>query len=83
MKILSLFSTSFLCAFVAAFAVMLIATRFDHHAFKPFVAVGVAAGIGLASAFREGLQLSPNAFAVLVGILAALGSMAGGWLSNG
>jgi hypothetical protein len=45
--------------------------------------VGIAIGIGLASAIRVRKELSTNAFAVLVGILAALGSAAGGWLSNG
>jgi hypothetical protein len=81
-KVLTLFGTSFVCALAANLLAMLGFTLFDAHAFKPFVAVGIAAGIGLASAFRARLKLSTNAFAVLVGILVALGSMAGHWLSN-
>lgn len=83
MKVLIRFGASFLCALAAVSLAMLTFTLFDSHAFKPFVAVGIAIGIGLASAIRVRKELSTNAFAVLVGILAALGSAAGGWLSNG
>ncbi|WP_445145078.1 hypothetical protein [Dyella sp. Tek66A03] len=82
-KVLTRFGTSFLCALAAVSLAMLMFSLFDSHAFKPFVAAGVATGIGLASAIRAKKELSTNAFAVLVGILAALGSAAGGWLSNG
>lgn len=82
-KVLTLFAASFVCALVAVLLVMLLFNLFDPRAFKPLVAAGMAAGIALGNAVRTSKQMSTHTFAVLVGILAALGSAAGGWLSNG
>lgn len=83
MKLLTAFGLSFLCALAAILAVMLAADLFGSHNLKPAAAVGISAGIGLASTIRTWKGLSTHTFAVLVGILAALGSATGGWLSNG
>lgn len=83
MKVLTSFGSSFLCALAIVIALMLVFKAFDSHALKPLVAVGIATGIGLSNAVRVWKGLSLNTFALLVAVLASLGSAVGNWFSTG
>lgn len=76
------FVTAFLGGLAGVLLVMLLAALFSPHAFKPFVALGIATGIGLAGALRARMALSTGTFALAVGVLAMLGSTVGGWISS-
>ena len=81
MRILVSFSKAFVSAFIAVVVVMLVFSLFSPHAFRPWVAIGIAAGIAIADGVRAWRPLSPNVFALLVGVLAATGSAVGTWFS--
>lgn len=81
MRILVSSGKAFVSAFIAVVVVMLIFGLFSSHGFQPWVAVGIAAGIAIADGVRTWRLLSPNAFALLVGVLAATGSAVGTWFS--
>lgn len=83
MTILRTFRASYLWAFFAVLLAMLVLRFFGISYFKPLVAIGIATGVGLATAIRAWKGLPLNAFALIVAVLAALGATVGGWLSNG
>ncbi|MBD8881982.1 hypothetical protein IHE49_15970 [Rhodanobacter sp. 7MK24] len=83
MKLLKSFGTSFLAALVGVLLPMFVLTLLGFHTIKPFIAIGIAAGIGLTGAIRQLKDLPSSVFALLVCLLAMLGSTVGHWRSNG
>jgi hypothetical protein len=75
------FSQAFLLAFIAAFVVLLLLSLLVPHGFKPWVAVGIASGIAIASGIRAWRALSTNASAMIVAVLVATGYAVGTWFS--
>ncbi|WP_267226731.1 hypothetical protein [Dyella silvae] len=83
MTILRTFRASYLWAFFGVLLAMIVLSFFGVGYFKPLVAIGIATGVGLASAIRAWKGLPLNAFALIAAVLAALGGTVGDWLSNG
>jgi hypothetical protein len=80
-RILVASSKAFVSAFLAVIVVMLLFSLFSPHAFRPWVATGIAGGIAMADGVCIWRPLSPNASALLVGVLAATGAAVGTWFS--
>lgn len=83
MKTLVSFAAAFVSAWAAVLACMFVLSYFDPRALKPLVSVGIAAGIAIAAAIRTRKTISRHGFGLLVGVLAGLGCLLGGWFSNG
>ncbi len=81
MRILVASSKAFVSAFLAVVVVMLLFSLFSPHAFRPWVATGIAGGIAMADGVCIWRPLSPNASALLVGVLAATGAAVCTWFS--
>lgn len=83
MKTLVSFAAAFVSAWTAVLLLMFVLSYFEAHALKPLMAVGIAAGIGVAAAIRTRKVMSRQGFGLLVGVLAGFGCLLGTWLSNG
>jgi flagellar biosynthesis protein FliR len=82
MRLLITFGTTFLSAAAACLVCMLVMSFFQPHAIKPWITVGIAAGISVAMTIRaKRPAMSTESFALLVGCLVGIGVAIGNWMS--